>query len=100
MANWYGSARSNYFHVKDVDAFKEWVDALSGCEVIADDEGRWGFLVKSEDGGLPSNRYDEKNDDDVDGRYPDGMRSRETSLHHRIRHGGLLDRRNGSDLAG
>lgn len=66
MANWYGSARSNYFHVKDVEAFKEWVDTLSGCGVINDDEGRWGLLVNSENGGWPSNRYDEETDGYVD----------------------------------
>ena len=32
----------------------------------SDDEGRWGFLANSEDGGLPSSRYDEETDDYVD----------------------------------
>ena len=26
MANWYGTARSNYFQVKDKDAFLKWAD--------------------------------------------------------------------------
>jgi len=27
MSNWNGSARSNYFHVNDADAFRSWVEA-------------------------------------------------------------------------
>jgi len=32
MANWEGRYRSNYFKVKDVKKFEEWVDALTGGE--------------------------------------------------------------------
>lgn len=70
--------------------------------------------VKSEDGGLPSNRYDEETDGYVDidlakelaehlaeGQVAILMECGAEKLrYHRIRHGGLLDRRNGSDLAG
>jgi hypothetical protein len=33
MANWYGSARSNYFSVKDESAFRAWV-AKRGLEIL------------------------------------------------------------------
>lgn len=31
MANWYGSARSNYFQVKDAEAFLGWVERRGLC---------------------------------------------------------------------
>ena len=34
MANYYATARSNYFKVKDAEAFKKWVDSVPGL-------GRW-----------------------------------------------------------
>ncbi len=67
MANWYGTARTNYFMVKDAAAFKAWVDSLPSCVLIENDDGAFGFYVDSEDsGGFPSERYDEANDDYVD----------------------------------
>lgn len=33
MANWYGSARSNYFAVKDLEAFKQWASGV-GLKVL------------------------------------------------------------------
>ncbi len=42
MANWYGSARSNYFAVEDETAFLEWVDTLPG--VMAYRRGEEGGL--------------------------------------------------------
>ncbi len=40
MANWIGSARTNYFRVKDVDAFKAWAKAAS--LVVFEKDGRYG----------------------------------------------------------
>lgn len=67
MANWYGSARSNYFQVKDEKAFREWATTLPNCEAVKSDlEGKgWCLLARSEDGGWPSDRYNEEEDDYV-----------------------------------
>ena len=62
MADWIGSARSNYFRVKDRKKFEEWCSGLD-LELI---EGRdtnlekVGFLVvDSDDGGIPQFRFSE-----------------------------------------
>lgn len=34
MANWYGTARSNYFKVKDMAAFNEWVASFDDLKVV------------------------------------------------------------------
>ncbi len=66
MANWYGTARSNYFKVKDADAFKAWVDSLSDC-VLIERNGLYGFYSECPDsGGFPSQRYDDETEDYVD----------------------------------
>lgn len=58
MANWNGTARSNYFKVKPglEDAFEEWVEE-SGMELIADKEGRYGFIGNDPDSGGFRNHY-------------------------------------------
>lgn len=66
MTNWYGAARSNYFEVKDAEAFKQWVDNTPSL-------GYWqngdSFAIYSDcpdSGGWPSGRYErvEEVDDD------------------------------------
>jgi hypothetical protein len=52
MADWYGSARSNYFHVKDRNKFDEWAAAID-LDVVEDKEGRVGLLADSDPGGWP-----------------------------------------------
>ena len=59
MADWYGSARSNYFLVKDEDKFRKWAESICGLEVVKDKEGRVGLLSEEEKGGWPRWRYDE-----------------------------------------
>ena len=60
MANWTGTARSNYFKVKDEDAFEAWVENL-GMELIADKERRFGFIGNDSDsGGFPTGRWDDE----------------------------------------
>lgn len=49
MANWYGSARSNYFAVKDPAAFKAWVETMPSLDLIERD-GKFGFLDNSGEG--------------------------------------------------
>ena len=34
MANYYASARSNYFQVKDSKVFEEWVDSIPGLGIF------------------------------------------------------------------
>lgn len=65
MANWYGSSRTNYFRVKDADAFRR---AMEQFEVdVWNKEGDatlFGLGANTEDGGWPS--YDMETDEDFD----------------------------------
>lgn len=62
MANYCATARSNYFKVKDVEAFKKWLDTVGSCKFIQDKEGRVGFYV-DDDGMLPSTRCNDRQDE-------------------------------------
>lgn len=66
MANYYGNARSNYFKVKDVEAFKkEFIDKINGLEFIENNVGV-GFLVTENDcGGIPCCMVDPKDPDNI-----------------------------------
>lgn len=57
MANWYGTARSNYFHVKDETQFLAWVDALN-LDSFQDKEGRYAIAANNGQ-GWPTSYYDE-----------------------------------------
>ena len=63
MANYYAAARTNYFRVKDEQAFRKWAGDLS-CEICDDQEGRFCLLPGeyTDDGTFPSCRFDENND--------------------------------------
>jgi len=50
MATYMEMARSNYFKVKDKDAFKVFLDHFSSVDLIEDEQGRVGFLAHD---GLP-----------------------------------------------
>lgn len=67
MANWYGTARSNYFRVKDNDAFLKWADSR-GLGVFRDEENADLFAIhggeSTDNGSWPS--YDVKNDREID----------------------------------
>uniref|UniRef100_UPI0026075659 hypothetical protein n=1 Tax=uncultured Halomonas sp. TaxID=173971 RepID=UPI0026075659 len=64
MANWYGTARSNYFKVKDADAFKAFADSVNLNWHAGPDDS---FMISGDDdGSWPSYYYDEKRDEDVD----------------------------------
>ena len=65
MANYYGSARSNYFKVKDEEAFKEAMAAIPDIEVDGDNNKGFCVLVSgnSDSGGWPGFYMDE---DDVE----------------------------------
>jgi hypothetical protein len=62
MANFYGTGRTNYFKVRDVDKFKDWAEAF-GAEV-AEKEGRFALLPGEgcDDNCLPS-RFDDKDEE-------------------------------------
>ncbi len=66
MANYYGSARTNYFHVKDGKAFEEELGAINGVVVENDIAGRFCLLCDDETGNFPSWQYDEKNEDEIE----------------------------------
>lgn len=61
MANYYGSARSNYFNVKDEEAFLVEMEKIPGIAVHRSTTDK-GFCILSEDadsGGWPSAGYDD-----------------------------------------
>jgi len=63
MANWYGTSRSNYFRVKDVNAFKKDVEAL-GLQVFNDEPSDLYAVAADElgdDGSWPSYHPDDEN---------------------------------------
>ena len=66
MATYMELARSNYFTVRDKDAFKEFLDHFSSVELIEDDQGRVGFMAHD---GLPLDLIVDKDtgeDDHID----------------------------------
>jgi hypothetical protein len=66
MANWYGTARSNYFRVKDSDAFLKWADG-HGLGVFKNEESSDLFAIhggSTDDGSWPS--YDVEGDTEID----------------------------------
>lgn len=69
MSNWYGAARSNYFRVKDVEAFEAWADER-GLQVITQGFGNkrlYGIYPEgTDDGSWPSLIYDEALGEHVD----------------------------------
>lgn len=60
MANYYCTARSNYFKVKDIKAFDEWCKVFNVEKI--DKEDKVGFLCNSDD-PLPSCRWNEETDE-------------------------------------
>ncbi len=76
MANYYATARSNYFAVKDETIFRQWAEfvGLKVLDPVRQDETADGirrFVITPDDGddnGWPTSRYNEESgeDDDVD----------------------------------
>lgn len=65
MANYYEAARSNYFRVKDEEAFKKALEPFD-VDVHSDNEGRF-CLLNNEEGGWPSWYLDDNEQEhDVD----------------------------------
>jgi hypothetical protein len=72
MANYYATARSNYFAVKNEDAFRQWADLLgltimepSHREKVADGIRRFAITPgdHADNGGWPDSLYDEEMDE-------------------------------------
>jgi hypothetical protein len=61
MASWIGSARTNYFLVKDVEAFKAWAKAAS--LVVFEEDSRFGVYSEDEYGGWPQIVFDDDTTD-------------------------------------
>ncbi|MDX5895172.1 hypothetical protein [Rubrobacter radiotolerans] len=65
MANYVGSARSNYFRVRDEGEFRRWGETLPGVVIDReeDDPNQFVLLVETgDDGGWPTCRFDEEGD--------------------------------------
>ena len=63
MANFYGTARTNYFEVKDLEAFETAMGRLPDLEIIYNN-GLVGLMVDYGDSGcFPSYTYDEENEE-------------------------------------
>ena len=63
MANYYSTARTNYFSVKNVDAFKKWLESFAGAELETgegEDESKFCLLF---DEGMPSYKEDENGEE-------------------------------------
>lgn len=59
MANWIGTARSNYFRVKDAEAFKKFVEESPGIKIYDTEGGKFVITPSDEgDGGWPRQTYD------------------------------------------
>ena len=63
MANYYASARTNYFKVKDLDKFKEEMNKHE-VEVVSQEDKVAVLSCNGEGAGFPS--YDHETDEDLD----------------------------------
>jgi len=64
MANFYGTGRSNYVEVTDVEKFKSLCEKFD-LEFITE-RTKVGFLTKSEDGDLPYEIWDEEQEKGIE----------------------------------
>ncbi len=64
MATYTSSARTNYFRVKDVNAFNKWIKQFRGLETIVQErQGTVGILF---DDGVPTYRWGTIEGDEID----------------------------------
>lgn len=75
MANYWATTRSNYFKVKDAEAFKEWLAAWGDLVLMTeeqDGQALYGFYVDSGE-GLPSFRLNSETEDYEDYDFMAGL---------------------------
>ena len=69
MANYYASARSNYFRVKDSQAFEAWVNSVGNLGIFTkDNAGETLYAIYDNGGdscGWPSYNFDEDTEIDL-----------------------------------
>ena len=67
MANYYGKVRTNYFAVKDPEAFREDIMNYPVEMISQEQDGQmlFGFL-DTDEGGLPNSTYNEETDEDTE----------------------------------
>lgn len=79
MANWFGTARSNYFMVKDLAAFQAMVESeIPDVDVVVSDQsdgpraGKVCLLASadSDNGDFPTTRFDDELEEDVEIHFP------------------------------
>lgn len=65
MANYYESARTNYFEVKNIDAFKEELKGVKSAEIISEEKGGKTYvcILSDYEGGFPWDYYNEDTED-------------------------------------
>lgn len=70
MANYYGTERTNYFRVKDEDAFRKWAEEELEIEVVEHDENKGMFCLLPDPNGddrtFPVWRESEDEDEDLE----------------------------------
>jgi len=68
MANYYESARTNYFQVKDIDAFKSELEMFKALEVVPSErDGKtYVCLLNDNENGFPFDIYDDSLEDYVE----------------------------------
>lgn len=68
MANYYESARTNYFQVKDIDAFKNELEMFKALEVVSSERNGKTYvcLLNDNENGFPFDIYDETLEDYVE----------------------------------
>ncbi len=63
MADWTGTARTNYFRVKDVEKFYKWAEALQ-LRARTGKDSRVALFSETPLGGWPNSIYNAQTDDD------------------------------------
>lgn len=64
MATYFGTARTNYFHVKDKLAFDAFIENFYGIDVVTKDGDSTGFIALLFEDGPPS--WDPDTEDEID----------------------------------
>lgn len=66
MATYYGTARSNYFSVRDEIAFRTWAKTLPGVHVRANGSGHFALFADEHGWPVYRDEDDDSNDGEID----------------------------------